>query len=159
MGQDLDPPRGIYKLGPRTFERVNEPTRAAAGVGTPPAGSAKFETAPETPPDMNCIDRKAADGLPPGDPDSRRNDVYQILRSNLETDLKGGWYRVEPGIDVKRRRRTRLYWLTLAAVDVPLTAIAWLSGPGEPFAFACAIGGIGYFTGRLTWETWFLRTD
>ena len=101
------------------------------------------------------------DGSPsaPPTPGSRAHDVYEILRLNLEREKKSGWYHVEPTADGKRRRRVRIYWITLAAIDIPFSVIAWVSGPGDPFVFVCAIAGIGYFSGRLTWETWFLRTD
>jgi hypothetical protein len=86
-------------------------------------------------------------------------DVHAILRQNAEHDQRAGWYHVPVTRDRKARRRLTEYVVALLVVDLPLAWIAWSCGPTDPLPFAVALAGMGLFTGRLTWETWFLRTD
>lgn len=86
-------------------------------------------------------------------------DVREMLRVNVERELAKGGYRVKPGGESKLRRRILAYGATLVAVDAPLSFVAWRSGHTDPFAFVFSLAAIAYFTARLTWEAWFLRTD
>jgi hypothetical protein len=131
MGQEDDTPRADFAFKPKEFERLNEP----AGV-------------PEDAFAVTVPDEKVAP-----------RDVHEILRQNLEHDVRRGWFRVVPGEDLARRRRIKVYCLSLAAIDIPLGAIAWFSGHRDPFPFVCAIAAMAYFTGRLTWQTWFMLTE
>jgi len=85
--------------------------------------------------------------------------VFEILRQNATRDTAGGWYRTKAGPDKARRRRHMVFWSTLLAVDVPLALLAWFSGHSDPVPFVLAIAAMAFFTGRITWLTWFLRTD
>lgn len=131
MGQEDDTPRADFSFKPREFERLNEPAPA-----------------PEETFDVTVPDEKEAP-----------RDVHVILRQNLEHDVRRGWFRVAAGKDLARSRRIKVYLLSLAAIDTPLGAVAWFSGHGDPFLFVCAIAGMAFFTGRLTWETWFMLTE
>jgi hypothetical protein len=86
-------------------------------------------------------------------------DVHAILRQNAEHDQRAGWYHVPVTRDRKALRRLVGYLVALLVIDVPLGWIAWGCGHTDPIPFVAALAGMGLFTGRLTWETWFLRTD
>jgi hypothetical protein len=61
-----------------------------------------------------------------------------------------------------RRRRIRRYWIAIAAIDVPCGVLAFLTPPLRSqlnaFIFTLAITLMVFFTPRLTWNTFFLRT-
>jgi hypothetical protein len=135
--EDTERGREPLKFKPTEFERLNEAPNAAGGDAAPPG----------------------APGALPAPPAESPKDVGEMLRQNAERDTAAGWYRAKPGPDRARRRRHLVYWSTLAAVDAPLGLLAWRSGHTDPVPFTLAIGGMAFFTGRLTWLTWFLRTD
>ncbi len=117
---------------------------------------------PEKPIDVREIARIAwGDGSPlrAKSPANGENEVHEILRMNLEHDKARGWYDVELVKNKKRRRRIRNYVIALLAINTPLGLIAWSSGHTDPFPFVFAIGGMAFLSARVTWETWFLRTD
>ena len=156
------PQRRVFGFAAPDFVRANRPP------GEPRRHDALFNPGgepnpnPEKPIDVRDIARIASgDGSPLGakSPANGENEVHRILRLNLESDLARGWYDVELGEDKKRRRRIRNYVIALLAINTPLGLIAWLSGHTDPFSFVFAIGGMAYFSARVTWETWFLRTD
>lgn len=91
--------------------------------------------------------------------DAAPRDVDEILRQNLEAGKAAGLFHVEPGEDKARKRRIKIYWVMLAVINLPLGAMAWFAGHSDPLPFVFALGGMAFFTGRLTWQTWFLNTD
>jgi hypothetical protein len=115
--------------------------------------------------DFECLNRRVVETDPSAmdgvtrPADAAPRNVDEILLQNVERDKAIGWYHVEPGDDKARRLRTKIYWGTLVVIDVPLGAIAWYAGHTDPVPFVFALGGMAFFTSRLTWETWFLRTD
>jgi hypothetical protein len=86
-------------------------------------------------------------------------DIPALLRQNAEHDRRAGWYHVPATRDAKQRRRLTRYLVALVLVDLPLGWIAWGCGHTDPFPFVAALAGLALYTSRLTWETWFLRTD
>lgn len=128
-GEELPSPEG-FRFKPTEFERLN-------------AAPAPAEASPAEP---AAVTEPAAD-------------VHAILRQNAERDQRAGWYHVPVTRDRKARRRLTGYLVALLVVDGPLGWIAWGCGHTDPIPFVAALSGIGLFTGRLTWETWFLRTD
>jgi hypothetical protein len=109
------------------------------------------------PTEFERLNAAPAPAEPP--PEAAPVDVPAILRQNAEHDQRAGWYHVPVTRDRKARRRLGGYVVALLVVDGPLGWIAWGCGHTAPFPFIAALAGIGLFTGRLTWETWFLRTD
>ena len=132
MADESEPSRPGFRFKEADFERLNSRPKEADGPG------------------MDGI-AVPAEAAPRG--------VDDILRQNLEADRAAGWFHVEPGDDKARRRRIKIYWASVAAIDFPLGAFAWYCGHADPIPFVCSLAGMAFFTGRLTWETWFLRTE
>jgi hypothetical protein len=156
------PQRRVFGFAAREFVRANRTSGEPRRHDAPFNPGAESNPNPEKAIDVRDIARIASgDGssLRANSPANGENEVHGILRLNLESDQARGWYDVEPGEDKKRRRRIRNYVIALLAIDTPLGLIAWLSGHADPFPFVFAIGGMAYFSARVTWETWFLRTD
>lgn len=152
MGPEPDPPREPLRFKPREFERLNEPQRAPTGAAEPSTAAEMPDGAPEVP-------HGGAEPSPGSAQDQPPKSVREILLQNAQRETEGGWYHVEALPDRVRRRRHLIYWSTLVAVDTPLGLLAWFSGHADPIPFVLSIGAIAFFTGRLTWLTWFLRTD
>jgi hypothetical protein len=162
MADEPDPPRRIFGFKLREFVRANRPQREPQPGDAPATSCAKSDQTLEKSIGVRDIAKIAAGaGSPLGTngPANRENEVHAILRLNLESDKARGWYDVELRKDKKRRRRIRNYLIALFAIDMPLGLIAWFSGHTDPFPFVAAIAGMTIFTARVTWETWFLRTD
>jgi hypothetical protein len=156
------PQRRVFGFAAREFVRANrtsgEPRPHDAFLNP----GAESNPNSEKPIEVGDIAPIAGGDGPPvraKSPANGENEVYGILRLNLESDQARGWYNVDLGKDKKRRRRVRNYVVALLAINTPLGLIAWLSGHADPFPFVFAIGGMALFSARLTWETWFLRTD
>lgn len=139
MIPEEDQTRSGFKLKERVFERLNAP---AGGEQT---------GAQAHPPEDALSGNPAARG--------QGDSVEAMLIRNTVREKEGGGYDLGPLGDEKRRRRIWTYWLSLVAVDAPLAAMAWYSGHSDPVPFVFSLAGMAYFTGSLTWEYWFLRTD
>jgi len=162
MEDEPDPPRRFFGFKPREFVRANIPPREPQPGDAPAIAGAKADQTLEKPIEVRDITRIAVGADSPlgtNGPANRENEVHEILRLNLESDKSRGWYDVELPKDKKRRRRIRNYLILLFAINTPLGLIAWFSGHTDPFPFVAAIAGMAFLTARLTWETWFLRTD
>jgi hypothetical protein len=162
MKDEPGPTRRVFGFEPREFVRANRPPGEPRRHDTPANPGAESNPDSEKPIDVRDMARIASgDGSPlrTPPPADRKNEVHGILRFNLERDQARGWYDVEPGTDKKRRRRIRNYVIALLAINTPLGLIAWLSGHTDPFPFVSAIAGMAFLSARVTWETWFLRTD
>jgi hypothetical protein len=133
MDDAPDPAGGKFRLKAREFERVNGPGPAPAGASE---GPSEAPTQPEG-----------------------ALDVHEMLRTNTESEIAKGGYRVKPGDGTRLRRRVLTYCAALVAVDAPLSFVAWRSGHADPVPFVFSLAGMAYFTAQLTWEAWFLRTD
>lgn len=161
MPEETDPQRELYRFKPREFVRLNDPPGNHTDPGDPP------ESPPGAGPDSRsaretaaaCVAKPADAHSAPKPAEESPRSVGQMLRDNARKDAARGWYQVRSGPDRLRRRRIITYWATLAAVDTPLALVAWYSGHTDPVPFVFALAGLAYFTGRYTWETWFLRTD
>jgi hypothetical protein len=167
MSDEPDPPRKFYGFKPTTFEVANPGVVPAPDV-TPTAA-----TPPPDPGivrvddhriDVRELNRLAATGLPPLNTPPvtvPENEVHTILRENLAVANSAGLndVKLDPNYVSQQQRRVRRFWLVIFAFDVPLGAFAWWIGHEQAIPFACAVGGIGFVTGRLIWETFFLNTD
>ncbi len=162
MEDEPNPPRRVFGFAPREFDRANRPAEEPRRHDTstnPDAGSKPESGKPIDVVDVARIASGDGSPLRTDFPANRENEVHGILRVNLESDRARGWYDVELGKDEKRRRRIRDYVIALVAINTPLGLIAWLSGHADPFPFVSAIAGMSFPSARVTWETWFLRTD
>jgi hypothetical protein len=130
-GEETPGPERL-RFKPTEFERLNPEVPQPDAAGEVPAAL-------------------RAEGPPPN--------VHDMLRQNAEHEGRAGWYDVEATRDHKLRRRVVRYAVALLIVDIPLGWIAWGCGHSDPLPFVAALSGMAIFTGRLTWETWFLRTD
>lgn len=159
MEDEPDLPRKIFGFAPRDFVRANRPPGERRRQDAPANSAADSNPDSENPIDLRDIASGNGSPLKTNSPANRENEVFNILRSNLEYDQARGWYDVELGKDEKRRRRIRNYVIALLAINTPLGLIAWLSGHTDPFPFVSAIAGMAFLSAQITWETWFLRTD
>lgn len=161
MEDEPSPPRRVFGFAPREFVRANRPAGRPPQHDTPPDPDAESIPATDKPIEA-CDMARNASGEPPFKANlraDRENEVHGILRFNVARDRAHGWYDVELGRNKKRRVRIRNYVLALIAINMPLGLIAWLSGHTDPFPFVFAIAGMSYLSARVTWETWFLRTE
>lgn len=171
MSEEPTPPRKMYQLKPKEFERVNT---VIPGAPPPPVPGAAPDPGPQA---TEAVSRKidvrelaqqamANTTLLKGNaPANRANDVHAMLRDKYAHDASKGLYHVEAQVDEKRRARLWAYWTALVIVDTPFGALAWKTWPhegmnqGEAILFTSAIAGIAMFTAWWTWHTWALRTE
>jgi hypothetical protein len=87
--------------------------------------------------------------------------VHTVLRDNLANANAAGLndLTLAPHSVSPQQRRVRRFWLVIFAFNVPLGALAWWIGHEQAIPFVCAVGSIGFVTGRLIWKTFFLNTD
>jgi hypothetical protein len=136
-GEPQQPASADYKFKQSEFARMNRPVSARGPFDGPLA---------------NPVSASEATG-------SGAADVQEMLLRNAEVDMAKGWYHVQASPDKVRRRRHTTFWVCIAAVDGSLAAVAWHAGHADPVPFVFALAGMAFFTGQLTWQTWFLRTD
>jgi hypothetical protein len=172
MPDEPDPPRKFYGFKPTKFEVANSlPPNAPASASdspTPPASDPGIPSAPPGRIDVHELNRLASTGLPllntPAIP-KKENEVHTILRGNLAVADAAGLndVKIDPHHRTPHQRRVRTFWILLVAINVPLGIVAWVTShpmsQASAFPFTFAIAGIGYFTGRLIWHTFFLNTD
>ena len=159
-----DPPRKVYGFKAREFDRANAARPEAADAVPPPPAAvipAASESTPSEKIDVHALIRAGAgDGpaLGTNKVANRDNEVHTMLRGVFQRDQAAGHFDLKNLDDSHRRRRLRNYWIAMAAVNIPLGLVAVLAGPGAAIPFACALAGMGFFSARLTWNTFFLRT-
>jgi hypothetical protein len=165
MPDEPDPPRKTYGFKPRDFEAVNAPrppgpedsgATASSGSPTPPTA--------DRPITVRHLARLAMSGGPllgTNAPPNRLNDVHATLQANVIAANAAGLNQVaiDPNYRSKRERRIRRFWIMIVLVDGSLGAYAWWMGPAAAIPFVCAIAGIGFLTGRMVWDTFFLNTE
>ena len=163
MPAESDPTRKIYGFKPREFERTNAaPAAPPTAPAAPPAPDPGIVAHDGGKIDVNELIRAGAGAGPQLGNNkvlNRDNEVHHMLRANLARDQAAGHFDLGPLDDSKRRRRIRNYWLGVAAFDLPFALFAHWIGPGMSIPFVCSIAMIALFTGYLTWQTFFLRTD
>jgi hypothetical protein len=162
MQDEPDPPRKVYGFKPREFDRANAtppaaPTDAPVLPPTPDPGIAPATGAINV---HDLIRAGAGTGKQLGSNAvvNRPNEVHGMLVENLKKDIAAGHYDLGVLDDSKRRRRIRNYWIAMAALNVPLGAFALWIGHGSPYFFVFAIAAMSFFSARMTWNTFFLRT-
>ena len=161
MPAEPDPTRKSYGFKPREFDRANAP-RPAAPAGDTPAPDPGITSSSEGKIDIHELIRAGAGHGPQLGSNAvvnRANEVHDMLQANFRRDQVAGLYDLGVLDDSKRRRRIRNYWLSLAAVDLPLGAYAAWFGQGAAIPFVSAIAGVALFTVWRTWETFFFRTN
>ena len=163
MPDEPDPPRKLYGFKPTTFEVAN-PGTVPAPTDSTPAPDPGIVRVDDQRIDVHELNRIAATGLPPLHTTPvpiPENEVHAILRKNLAVANAAGLndVKLDPNYVSQQQRRVRRFWFVIVAFDVPLGAFAWWIGHEQAIPFACAVGGIGFVTGRLIWETFFLNTD
>ena len=89
----------------------------------------------------------------------RKNEVHTVLRDNLANAAGLNDLTLDPHSISPQQRRVRRFWLVIFAFNAPLGALAWWIGHEQAIPFVCAVGSIGFVTGRLIWKTFFLNTD
>ncbi len=161
MQDEPEPPRKIYGFKPREFDRANPPPAPAVtpsdatapDPGIPVADSSKINV-------HDLIRAGAGTGQQLGSNAvvNRENEIHGILRENLQHDLAAGAYDLGVLDDSKRRRRIRNYWIAMVLLNGPLGAYAYWIGHQMAIPFVLAISAMAFFSARLTWETFFLRT-
>lgn len=153
MADEPDPPRKLYSLKPKEFERVND-------VIPPPVDRAIPDTANTTPPlppgaiDVRTLARQAqAPGNLPllkkhreAGPDI---EVHGLLRENLARANAAGANDLSPA-PKRKNRRLRDYFLVLIPVNAFFAYFAF--GPmANPVTFVYGVAGIAFFSVALTW--------
>lgn len=153
MADEPDPPRKLYSLKPKEFERVND-------VTPPPVDRALPATANTTPPlppgaiDVRTLARQAqAPGNLPLLKKHREagpaTEVHGLLRENLARANAAGANDLAPA-PRRKNRRLRDYLLVLIPVNAFFAFFAF--GPtANPITFVYGLGGMAFFTVALTW--------
>ncbi len=167
MPDEPDPPRKFYGFKPTTFEIANphsglppEPAKPAAAP-QPDPGIVRVD---EQRIDVRELNRLAATGQPLLSSTPApviENEIHTVLRDNLAVANAAGLntVKLDPNYVSPQQHRVRRFWLVIVAFDLPLGAYAGWIGHEQAIPFTCAVGGIGFVTARLIWETFFLNTD
>ena len=158
-----DPPRKFYKFKPVDFENVNGVRQASSLDDTQPLPDPGIIESDKVRIDVRDLARAAKIPIASSAPAAPKpaNEVHAVLQANLAKANAAGLndVKLNPNYVSPQQRRVRRFWLVIFAFDVPLGAYAWWIGHQQAIPFACAVGGIGFVTGRLIWETFFLNTD
>ncbi len=132
MPDEPTPPRKIYALKAREFERVNAPVSAVSTDGVPapsanhpaPGGNAAFR--PEVaPPDARELARLAAGHRPllsANAPANRPNDVHALLAGNHARAEAAGLNALAPQ-PRRRSKRRRDYWILLLGGNAAIVGL------------------------------------
>jgi hypothetical protein len=169
MPDESDPPRKIYGLKPREFERVN-PARAPAPVPAP--GSEPPKPPPPAavgPIDVRDLFRQAQTGQPllspHARPNSAVNEVHALLRDNHERANAAGLNDVSSR-PRRASKRKRDYWVMMIAGTAVLgTIAAWgafrvLAGDDSGgLVFVGGVAGLVMFNAVLWWIMWHVVGD
>ncbi len=154
MADSDDPPRKLYQLEPRDFERVN----ATPSSDTDAAPAAPGAPAEPGPIDVRDLARLAAHGQPllspRREPAPGRTDVHGVLQENLARANAAGIN----DVDLTPRppsRRKRDYWFTLVAGNATIVGLVLLLGL-NPMTVMFGFGGVIVFSVGLTWIMWFV---
>lgn len=160
MADDPDPPRKVYQLKPKEFERVN--TILPGAPGSPAATPA--DPGPQAPArekiDVRELAKLAEGGAPllgNNAPVNRANDVHAMLRANLKRANAAGLNDV-PERPRGPSRRKRDYWVSLLGGNLAIVVTLLVCGfniVSGLFAF----GGMVFFSAGLTWIMWFVMDD
>jgi len=145
MSEEIDPPRKFYDLKPREFERVNPPT------GTPSA---------DVPLDVrdHFIAATGSTRPPPTSaPAPSRNEVHDLLRTNLVHEHAAGLHEIAP-LPPRRSRRKLDYVLSLICGNLLIAA----SGVASGFNVVVTVytfAGVVLFSVGITWVMWGVMDD
>jgi hypothetical protein len=146
MSDDSDPPRKFYRLKPKDFEMVNEPTSAAPADSSPTHVRGHLRAAFSSPPPSAIT------------PQPQANDVHALLRDNVARANAAGLNELT-AVRARRSRRKRDYWRLMALGTIILGGIAALTGPRMPIPFIYAIAGVVLFNLGLWWIMWHVMED
>lgn len=151
MADSDDPPRKLYQLKPRDFERVN----AAPPPSAEPGADASAAPGPI---DVRDLARLATNGQPllspRREPAPGRTDVHGVLQENLARANAAGIN----DVDLSPRppsRRKRDYWFSLVAGNAFIIGLVLLLGL-NPMTVLFGFGGVIIFSVGLTWIMWFV---
>jgi hypothetical protein len=161
MPDASDPPRKLYQLKPKEFERVNVvPQSQETAAPRADAGPGNLGDVSNHRIDVRDLNRVAAGTAPllgVNGPVNRDNEVHGMLRDNLAQADAAGLNTLAPK-PKRRSRRKRDFWLLLIPVDLFLLFMAF--GPHTTvITFVYGIGGLGLYTAALTWVMWFVIDD
>lgn len=167
MPDETDPPRRFYGFKPRDFERANpnprpspEPSAPADAVPPVPQIDASkpievraLTVAAMTPGPVLRTGERAVSG----------NDVHAMLRENFERERRAGRFKLAEN-PKRRSRRTRDYWLIVAATHLVLAPLmvqgfhqrAVVSGAT---LFVYSLSGIVFVCVSATWIMFFVMDD
>lgn len=133
-----------FRLKPREFPVANVP------VSTP----SLFE-----PTDVQAHFRAAAAGAPlvaPVGP-TPKNDIHEILRTNLAADEAAGLHAVKP-VSPRPSRRRRDYVIVAGSVNLLLFGLA-LFFRDAPVVLIFVLAAFVLFNLRLAWSMWIVMDD
>jgi hypothetical protein len=183
MPDEPTPPRKIYGLKPREFERVNAPTTPPPGGDS--TGSSATPSDAAAPPDARTLARIATGNQPllsANAPANRPNDVHALLAGNHASAEAAGLNALAPQ-SRRRSKRRRDYWLLLFAGNgfilgiylvqivigyqvhclagkIPfefLKLLVWAAT--NPAFFAIPSLGILFYSAALTWVMFHVMED
>jgi hypothetical protein len=155
MAADDDPPRKLYELKPREFERVNQDESALPVSAVAPASqAAPFDPAAPITLEQIIAAANARGPVQAGAQPPPKNEVQALLAANLAREASAGLTRVDPRSD-RRNRRPRDYLLLMLATNVPLMLLG-IAGlrTGNAMLAASSFGGVGLCSAGITWIMW-----
>lgn len=160
MADEPDPPRKLYQLKPKAFERVNPAASATPAVpvdATPDPGP---QALPPEKIDVRDLAKVAGGGAPllsGHAPANRANDVHAMLRQNHAQASAAGLNDL-PDRPRPPSRRKRDYWVSLLGGNLAIVVTLLVSG-FNVVSGLFALGGIVFFSVGLTWIMWFVMDD
>lgn len=150
-----DPPRKVYDLKPREYDRVNPAAGAVAAPATPVVPAGPVADQPITVADLCqqatvtgpllAIHHRAA---------VRENEVHQMLRENVAVENAAGLNALAPR-QGRKSRRTRDYIVLMVGCNAVFGTLAvhgYRSGNAVLFVYAMA--AIGFVSAAITWVIW-----
>lgn len=160
MADESDPPRKVYQLKPKEFERVNTIVPGAPATPANAAPDPGPQAAPAGKIDVRQLAQQASTGGPllaNNAPANRANDVHAMLQGNHARANAAGLNDV-PERPRGPSRRKRDYWLSLVGGNLAIVVTLLVCGfnvVSGMFAF----GGMVFFSAGLTWIMWFVMDD
>lgn len=157
MSEESTPPRKMYQLKPKEFERLNTMVPAAPASTSPDLGPQEAASGKI---DVRELAKVAEGGVPLLGNNAvvnRPNDVHAMLQDNLARANAAGLNDV-PDRPRRASRRKRDYWVSLLGGNLAIVLALLVSG-FNVVSGLFAFGGMVFFSAGLTWIMWFVMDD
>ncbi len=153
MADEPDPPRKSYEFKPKDdFDRTNVPSSTQSEE--PTTVDEHLALAASTQP---LAVKPEAAPVPKGPPSP--DEIYAVLRRNVERDKAAGLYDLKPIVDTKKQQRKVKFWYPIIVIDSVLALVAFANRHDMDLMVVLFLS-FGFLVNLvMVWMTWAFRTE